>query len=137
METEIKKWSLDGLNTTDALVSSVYDGDTLRLVLPVCCTKYIFSCRLNGIDTPEIRSRNKQEKVIARQVRDYVKELLESHAFRVCCGKSDKYGRILCDIYVILDGVELSLADHLIGKKYGYIYNGGKKLKFEDWYKEK
>ena len=130
---KIEKWSLNGLKTSEAQLHSVYDGDTLRLILPVCCKKYIFSCRLNGLDTPEIRSKNVEEKSLAYKVRDYVRELLKDTPFRVECLKFDKYGRVLCNVFININDVDVSLAQHLIDKKYAYAYDGGKKIKFEDW----
>jgi len=135
-EDEVRPWSLKDLEVTNPTLHSVYDGDTFRLVLPVCCKKYIFPCRLNGADTPEVRTKNLTEKRVGQAVRDYVTELLESKPFRVRCGNFDKYGRVLCDVYIHIDENEVSLSDHLIEKGYAYAYGGNKKRKFEDWYED-
>ena len=129
----MKQWSLNGVETINPSIVKVYDGDTLNIALPVCCQHYIFKCRLNNLDAPEIRSKNAQEKKLAYQVRDYVKELLTTNEFKVCCLGFDKYGRVLCDIYIL--PTNESLADHLINKGYAYTYNGGKKVPFDEWYK--
>lgn len=113
---------------------SVYDGDTFKLELPVCCSSFIFSCRLLGIDTAEIRTRNVEEKIVAKEAKAYVAELLSTNAFTVKCHGTDKYGRVLCDIlFPELDGSDL--AELLIAKNYGYRYDGGTKESFEQWYK--
>lgn len=131
MENDYKIWSLNGLETSDVKVHNVYDGDTFKLILPICCSKYIFNCRLNNIDTPEIRSKNLKEKEIAYIVRDYVRKLLQNNNFRIKCLDFDKYGRVLCDI--LLENDE-SLSEHLIKKNYAYEYTGGTKKKFNEWY---
>lgn len=129
-----KKWSLEGLETKDAKIDKVYDGDTFNLVLPVCCEQYIFPCRLNGVDTPEIRTKNNEEKQLGIEVREYVKKLLNDTPFVVKCGKFDKYGRILCDVIITIDGREESMAEHLISKQYAYQYAGGTKRPFNEWH---
>lgn len=135
---KIEKWAMNGVEITSDkhTLKSVYDGDTFRLILPVCCKKYIFSCRLNRLDTPEIRTKNKEEKTVGLMVRDYVKGLLTDNIFRVSCGDFDKYGRVLCDIFVQIDGADVLLSDHLIEKGYAYRYDGGHKKTFDEWYKK-
>jgi len=121
----MEKWTLNGLDTTDVKIVSVYDGDTIRIALPVCCKKYIFNCRIHHIDTPELRTKNTKEKQLAQTVRDYVRKLLKDcSSIRVKCYDFDKYGRVLCDITI---DDELSLGEHLIEKGYAYRYDGGKR----------
>ena len=55
-------------------VIKVYDGDTITVASKVPGLKnspiYKFSVRLNGIDTPEIKGKNEDEKEIAQKARD-------------------------------------------------------------------
>ena len=46
----------------EAKVISVYDGDTIKALFPLNGVMYKWNCRLVGIDTPEIRTRNLKEK---------------------------------------------------------------------------
>lgn len=131
VDKDITKWTLDGVKTKGVLLN-IYDGDTFTLLLPVCCKEYAFSCRLNGIDTPEIRTKNRLEKKQAKLVKEYVKNILETTPFEVHCGDFDKYGRILCEI-IFDDGT--SLSSHLIEKGFAYKYTGGKKKLFDEWFK--
>jgi endonuclease YncB( thermonuclease family) len=127
------RWSLQGLQITSnaETLQDVYDGDTVSLLLPICCKQFIFNCRIDGIDAPETRTTNLKEKRVGKMVRDYVKTILEKGRFKIRCGKFDKYGRVLCDI--ILPSGE-NLGEHLIRKGYAYKYNGGPRKPFEKWY---
>ena len=114
---------------------SVYDGDTFKLELPVCCSSFIFSCRLLGIDTAEIRTKNIEEKKVAKDAKSYVSDLLTTNVFVVRCHGFDKYGRVLCNIvFPELDSSELS--ELLIAKNFGYRYDGGTKESFDTWHKK-
>jgi len=53
---EVAEFSLCGL-TLNGKVVECYDADTCKIVLPVKDCLYKFTCRLNGIDTPEIKPR--------------------------------------------------------------------------------
>ena len=127
----MKEFTLNG-KKKNCTLHSVYDGDSLRLVLPVCCESYIFKCRLNGIDAAELRSRNEIEKTVALETKEFVEQLLKETEFVVECFEFDKYGRVLVNIY--LDGSDQSLNDILIEKGLAYKYEGGSKRDFSDWY---
>ena len=61
-------------------VIKVYDGDTITIVSDIPGLKdspfYKFSIRLNGIDTPEIRGKTEDEKLIAIKARDDLSNLI-------------------------------------------------------------
>lgn len=128
-------WSMEGKKVEKAKLHRVIDGDTYEIYLPVCCFEYIFKCRLAGIDTPELHPKTKltpseeekleisSEKEKAEQVKEYVKELLIKHPFNIKCGKFDKYGRVLCDIDLLLNDKLVSLASILIAKDYAKKYD--------------
>ena len=62
-----------------AYVRRVYDGDTITIAakLPYKHSPiYRFSVRLNGIDTPEIKGKNEDEKKCAKMARDALKETI-------------------------------------------------------------
>ena len=46
----------------EVYVKDVYDGDTITVAFPFGDKMFSWNCRLTGVDTPEIRTRNKQEK---------------------------------------------------------------------------
>ena len=49
----------------------VYDGDTFHIgtIMPPPYGATRFCCRLLGVDTPELRSRDDAEKALAREAR--------------------------------------------------------------------
>ena len=50
--------SITGLKTYGRVVD-IYDGDTIKIILPAFGSYYKFTTRLNYIDTCEIRSKDK------------------------------------------------------------------------------
>jgi micrococcal nuclease len=111
-------------------VVSVYDGDTFRVNIksyPDIVGKRI-SIRLNGVDTPEIRGKCKEEKQLAKKAKSVVKTRLKrAKKIELRNMQRGKYFRIVADVYV--DGK--SLANILLEKKLAVRYSGGTKIK--DW----
>mgnify|MGYP005995995245 FL=1 len=108
----------------------VYDGDTITVIFkPFEQTSfYKFRIRLSGIDTPELRTKNKEEKKKGIIVRDFLRELVLGKIITIKCSDFDKYGRILADIYI--KDMDKSINTLLIEKGYAYSYDGGMKQKF-------
>ena len=50
--------SINGLKSYGRLID-IYDGDTIKVILPTFGSYYKFTIRLNDIDTCEIRSKAK------------------------------------------------------------------------------
>ena len=67
--------SLNGLNTI-AKCTKCYDADTVHLVIPYNKSYYRWTCRLEEIDSAEIKSKNKVEQEHAIRSRDYLKSLI-------------------------------------------------------------
>lgn len=116
---------------TEAKVVSVYDGDSIRIIFPLHGTLYKWNCRLNGIDTPEIRTRCEVEKEFGLKVRDILREKILRRVVNVQCHELDKYGRLLIDIFC--DGSNVN--NWLIDEKYAFKYDGGKKASWSDYLK--
>ena len=92
-------FSLNGTEC-DAKIVSCYDGDTVHAVMEVFGKLFKFHCRLNGIDTPELKTRNMKEKAHAVTARDALSNMILHKIVRLKCKKFDKYGRLLIDIYL-------------------------------------
>jgi len=108
-----------------AKVLSVYDGDTCTLLLDVGFNIHLKEkCRLYGLDTPEIRTKNKMEKELGLKTRNFVRELILKQEIKVKTYKEGKFGRYLVDIYLD-DGQKLN--DLLIEMGYAKAYDGGKR----------
>lgn len=122
------EFSFEG-QTKDAKVLSVYDGDTVTLAFPLGDTMYKWSCRLSGVDTPELRTSNKKEKEFGYKVRDLLREKILGKVLKIKCGEFDKYGRLLGELFVD----EESVNQWLISNGYAFAYDGGTKQK---WFPE-
>lgn len=112
-------------------IINVYDGDTVTANIDLGFSAKIVNrqVRINGIDTPEIRTKNALEKQAGLVVRDFVYELLVgSSGLILKSEKLDKYGRVLGDI--IVDNVLLS--ELLLSMGYALRYDGGTKSKWKD-----
>lgn len=60
-------------------VIKVYDGDTITIASKMPYDNsplYRFHVRLNGIDTPEIKGKNPDEKSVAKLAKDFVSSLV-------------------------------------------------------------
>lgn len=121
---------------TGGQVIKVYDADTITIAskLPYDASPlYRLSVRLNGIDTPEIKGKNADEKEAAVAARDFVSNLVLHKYVRLENIESEKYGRILADVYI--DDIHLN--GLLIKERYAVKYDGGTKIKPESWLKYK
>lgn len=122
------KFSLDG-RTFEAKVVSVYDGDTVNLVFELFGELHRWSCRLNHIDTPELRTSNESEKSLGLKVRDVLRDKILNEMVTIQCSEFDKYGRLL--VSIVHDGLDVN--EWLIEQNYAKRYDGGKK---ESWFTE-
>lgn len=113
-------------------VIKVYDGDTITIAskLPFEDSPlYRLSVRLNGIDTPEIKTKNEEEKSCAKEVRDELIKLILNKEIQLKNIKSEKYGRILADVYLN----DLHINKWLVENRYAVNYDGGTKIKPKSW----
>lgn len=110
-----------------------YDGDTLTVNIPdvpALIGKNI-SVRVLGIDTPEIKTKDRCEKEAGRIARNLVASTLKNaQNVELHNIQRDKYFRILADVMV--DG--RSLKEILLKNNLAYSYDGGTK-KHPDWCK--
>jgi micrococcal nuclease len=122
-------FSFDG-DTIVAKVLSVYDGDTIKVAFPLEGKMFRWNCRLSGVDTPELRTKNLKEKEFGYEVRDALREKILDRMVTLKCGEFDKYGRLLVE--VIID--DESVNTWLISNNYAFAYDGGtKRVWFEEY----
>jgi micrococcal nuclease len=116
---------------TNGYVIKVYDGDTITIAakLPYDGSPlYKFSVRLNGIDTPEIKTKNPLEKQKALECKGELTRLCLNKTVELQNVTTEKYGRILADVYC--DGTHLN--QHMITGGFAVPYDGGHKKAFEE-----
>jgi micrococcal nuclease len=113
-------------------VKSVVDGDTIDVVLDLGFNiLYAQRVRLAGIDTPESRTKDRAEKALGLEAKDYLKKKLAGAKTVVIrtekLDSSEKYGRILGWLYV--DGSGESINNQMIEDGYAWGYLGETKVK--------
>lgn len=123
VDENIKRFTYDGI-VTYAKVVSIYDADTLDIIFEHNKETIRLCCRVDGIDTPELRTRNEEEKKLGYAARDYLRNLILGKIIKVSIGKFDKYGRILVKLYY----KKYDIGELLIVEGYANKYDGGKKL---------
>ena len=121
-------------------INRVVDGDTIDVTIDLGFDLFKKErVRVAGVDTPEKRTRNLEEKALGLDATEWMKEKLEE-AIRVgdeltirteLKGGVGKYGRLLGWLYV--GDNDFSLNEQMITEGYAWEYDGGTKQKnFED-----
>jgi micrococcal nuclease len=113
-------------------VIKVYDGDTFTIISKLPHSDgpiYRFSVRMNGIDSPEIQGKTANEKELAKKSRDALSNLILGKIVVLRNVSTEKYGRILADVYL----GELCVNEWMIFNNYAVKYNGGTKERPEQW----
>jgi endonuclease YncB( thermonuclease family) len=114
------------------IVIKVYDGDTITVAskLPYPSSPlYRFSVRLNGIDCPEIKGKDENEKKCAQIAKQEMSDLILNKIVSLKNVQTEKYGRILADVYI----GDLHVNKHLIEKRLAISYDGGTKISPTNW----
>jgi micrococcal nuclease len=113
-------------------VTGIVDGDTIDVVIDLGFDIMFESrVRLAGIDTPESRTKDKAEKILGIESKEYLKKILKDAKSVIIktekMNSSEKYGRILGWVYV--DGNTVSLNEIMINDGYAWGYMGDTKVK--------
>jgi endonuclease YncB( thermonuclease family) len=149
-----ESFSMKGIKCYCRIVKA-YDADTINVILPLGNGYYKFSVRINGIDTCEMKAKNKKNKEYAQKARDRLFELVtditvdpnldetkkkkfiqdqlrkEPYMVWIECDDMDKYGRILGTIKKSEESTE-SFSDILLKEHLAYAYGGATKLTEEE-----
>ena len=112
--------------TYKATLDRVVDGDTIDanidLGFDITIHKRI---RLAGIDTPESRTRDLEEKKRGLASKDKLIEILGNGDFILESKEVGKYGRVLGTLYKD----DMNINDTLVNEGFAVEYNGGTKKK--------
>jgi micrococcal nuclease len=125
---DIKYFSLDGYETK-AKVVKVYDGDTVHVVFQMFDKYYKWNCRILHVDTPELRTKDLEEKKRGYECREKLSALILDKIVLLNCSKFDKYGRLLVEITVPETGVKIH--EYLISEGLANKYEGKTKEKWD------
>jgi len=91
---------------------SVYDGDTCNFVVKFNGEWVRKRFRLIGYNSPEILGKTEDERLKAKAARDYLANRLLGKKVLLYLGDFDKFGRPLCDVYLIEDESKMT-ADNM------------------------
>tara|TARA_B100000579_G_scaffold299846_1_gene249841 strand:+ start:149 stop:646 length:498 start_codon:yes stop_codon:yes gene_type:complete len=121
-------------------VNRVVDGDTIDVTIDLGFDlNKKERVRIAGVDTPEKRTRDKEEKALGLDATNWMKDKLDGAikgedelVIRTeLKGGMGKYGRLLGWIYI--GDSDLSLNEQMITEGYAWEYDGGTKKKdFEE-----
>ena len=121
-------------------INRVVDGDTIDVTIDLGFDLYKKErVRVAGVDTPEKRTRDLEEKALGIDATNWLKDALDG----AIAGDDDliirteldggvgKYGRLLGWLYI--GDAEVSLNEAMIDEGYAWAYDGGTKQKnFEE-----
>lgn len=113
-------------------ITNVVDGDTVDVEIDLGFDiSFSSRVRLAGIDTPESRTKDKAEKALGIEAKEYLKSKIKESKDSVIktekIDSSEKYGRILGWLY--LDGSQVSVNEQMIADGYAWGYLGDTKIK--------
>jgi endonuclease YncB( thermonuclease family) len=123
-------FTLNGVQL-ECKVVDVYDGDTITIIFPFYGNYYKDKCRLFGIDTPEVRTKNLEEKAAGLNAKEWLKQKILYKTVIIDFKGKGKYGRLMGDVYEKNNNV--SINTELIQKGMAYSYDGGKKKAYGSW----
>jgi len=121
-------------------IDRVVDGDTIDVTIDLGFDLYKKErVRVAGVDTPEKRTRDLEEKELGLHATNWLKEKLEGAVAgdddlvirTELVGGVGKYGRLLGWLYI--GDSDVSLNEAMIDEGYAWAYDGGTKQKnFEE-----
>mgnify|MGYP001160761848 FL=1 len=115
-------------------INRVLDGDTIDVTIDLGFDLYKKErVRVAGVDTPEKRTRNLEEKALGIDATNWLKEKLEGaisgddelSVRTELVGGVGKYGRLLGWLYI--GDADVSLNEQMIEEGYAHAYDGGTK----------
>jgi endonuclease YncB( thermonuclease family) len=147
---EFRTFDLNNINGL-FYVESVYDGDTITILIPIKTHIYNMKdrnnidinsdtnknnliylnrvrVRLYGIDTPEMKPRkdlpNREQHIIkAKESKQFLSNLILNQVINVNFLQNDKYGRPLVNIFLR----EQNINELMVSKGFAKKYDGGTK----------
>ena len=117
-------------------IVKVLDGDTIDVMIDLGFDLFKKErVRIAGVDTPEKRTRDLEEKALGKDATNWLKEKLDSTiagddelTIRTeLVGGVGKYGRLLGWCYI--GDADVSLNEQMITEGYAWEYDGGTKQK--------
>jgi micrococcal nuclease len=117
------------LYTYKGKCTKVVDGDTLEAMVDLGFDVWIsITIRLDGINTPESRTKNKEEKVKGLAAKARLQQIMDANQndFTFISHGVEKYGRCLAEVFASSLG-DISIQKTLITEGHGKEYHGEKR----------
>ena len=127
------------MHTYKCEIIRVIDGDTVDVDIDLGFGVWMHKerVRIHGIDTPESRTRDKEEKIYGLAAKEFVKSFLSvgsDATLQTEKDKTGKFGRILGK-FLVYDGVtdsEMHLGDIMIREHHAVPYFGQSKEEIKE-----
>ena len=127
------------MHTYRCKILRVVDGDTVDVDIDLGFGVWMHKerVRIHGIDTPESRTRDKEEKIYGLAAKEFVKSFLpvgSDATLQTEKDKTVKFGRILGK-FLVYDGVtdsEMHLGDIMIREHHAVPYFGQSKAEIKE-----
>ena len=116
-------------------VLKVVDGDTVDVDIDLGFKVWLRNerVRLHGIDTPESRTRDLEEKKYGLAAKNFLKTALKNGSIVMKVHDRGKFGRILGELFIkdneghpVFEN-EISINEHMIINKHAVAYHGQSK----------
>ena len=103
-------------------ITSIYDGDTATGDIDLGFYTHIHDqkFRLFGINTPEIRNKDAEDKKKAYEAKAELERLILNKTVRIRSHGKEKYGRWLVEIFI--DDMSISVNQYLINEGFAKEY---------------
>ena len=118
-------------------VVKIVDGDTVDVDIDLGFGVWLKKERIRmfGIDTPESRTRDLEEKKYGNAAKEFITGMLNDEGGIVLKTRKDKegkYGRILGELWRTTDFADKSINDYMIEKHHAVAYHGQSKESIEE-----
>ena len=118
-------------------VVKIIDGDTVDVDIDLGFGVWLKKerIRMYGIDTPESRTRDLEEKKYGNAAKEFITGMLDDEGGIVLKTRKDKegkYGRILGELWRTTDFADKSINDYMIEKHHAVAYHGQSKESIEE-----
>ena len=118
-------------------VVHIVDGDTVDVDIDLGFGVWLKKERIRmfGIDTPESRTRDLEEKKYGNAAKEFIIGMLDDEGGIVLKTRKDiegNYGRILGELWRTTDFADKSINDYMIEKHHAVAYHGQSKESIEE-----
>lgn len=103
----------------DAKVLKVIDGDTIDVLIDLGFSVFTKArLRLDGINTPESRTKDLEEKALGLKAKEFTRLFLINGECQIVVRKKGKFGRWLAEVFVNKSSLNKSLIKAKLAREY-------------------